>query len=277
MTLGLDLGGTKLLAAKLDGTGRLLETRRWPTGRHTSPAVFLATLAEVRAWSGPVRAVGLGFPGLVDTQRGIARSSVMLDAWTDVPLAAQAAEIFGAPVRLENDVNAAAVAELRARNDVGEIVADLVFVALGTGIGGALVLGGRLYPGTTGLAGEVGHVSVEPWAGPPCRCGRRGCLGALAAGEVFARGDGAEVQRAVEALGAGLASVLNVLNPGLLVLGGGAIERADGLLTHVAQAVRAQAMPEIAAACRIERARAGAAAGAWGAGLLAQGSVEPCL
>ena len=268
MILGLDLGGTKLLAGCLGDDGTLLETRLWPTGRDLGPAAFVQRLDEVRSWAGPVRAAGLGFPGLVDAKRGVSRSSVMLDGWSDVPIAALASAALGAPVWLENDVNATALAELRIRRDAGERVHDLVLVALGTGVGGALVLGGRLYTGASGLAGEIGHVSVDPTGGPLCRCGRRGCLGALAPGAAFG-GDEPTVARAVEALGAGLASVLNVLNPELLVLGGGVINNNEGLVSRLGAAVWTQAMPEIAAACRIEGARAGAAAGAWGAGLLA--------
>jgi glucokinase len=266
--LGLDLGGTKLLAARVSETGVLGDTRAWPTGRQTSPAALRRLLLEVREWAGPVCAVGLGFPGLVDAARGVARSSVMLEGWADVSLADLTAEALGVSARIANDVDAAALAELRVRRDAGEVVDDLVMVALGTGIGGALILGGRLFTGAGGMAGEIGHVSVAPWDGPLCRCGRRGCLGALAPGRAFT-GTRDEVERAVEALGAGLASVLNILNPARLVLGGGVSERGEDLVARIAAAVRAQAMPEIAACCRIERARAGWAAGAWGAGLLA--------
>lgn len=267
MILGLDLGGTKLRAARVSNSGVVEASRDWPTGRRTTPEALWGLLREAGAWAGPVDAAGLGFPGLVDAAAGVARSSVMLDGWSDVPLSTRAAAVLGVPVRLANDVDAAALAELRVRRDAGEVVDDLVFVALGTGIGGALVLGGRLYTGAGGMAGEIGHVSVAPLDGPPCRCGRRGCLGALAPGRVFV-GPEAEIARAVEALGAGLASVLNVLNPDRLVLGGGVSERSEDLVGRIAAAVRVQAMPEIAATCRIERARAGALAGAWGAALM---------
>jgi len=268
--LGLDLGGTKLLAARVDDDGALVETRRWPTGRALSPAHFLELLGEVARWAGPVRAAGLGFPGLVDAGRGHARSSVMLDGWRDVPIATQAEAVLGVPIRVDNDVNAAALAELHVRRRAGEQVDDLVLVALGTGIGGAVVLDGRLHRGRAGLAGEIGHVVVEATHGPPCRCGRRGCLGALAPGEIFLGGlENGPAERAVEALGQGLASVLNVLDPGLLVLGGGVVDRLEGLVARVAAATRRAAMAEIGADVRIERAIAGAAAGAWGAALLA--------
>lgn len=270
MILGLDLGGTKLLAGWLDDDGGLISTRRWPTGRDLTPARFMTLLREAAVSGERPRAVGIGFPGLVDAGRGVVRSSVMLDGWADVPLAALAAEALGVPVRVDNDVNMAARAEARVRRHRGERADDFVMITLGTGIGGALVLGGHLYGGATGLAGEIGHVAAGDGRGPPCRCGRSGCLGALAAGAAFSEGlDGPRAASALDALGSGLASVINVLNPALLVVGGGVPAAHAALVPRLAARVRALAMPEIAAACRIEAAVAGAEAGTWGAGLLA--------
>jgi glucokinase len=264
MRLGVDLGGTKLLAALVDDEGRLVRTAHRPTGAETGPARVLDLVADALAeLDAPVRGIGLGFPGLVDGERGRVRSSIMLDGWADVPLAARLGERFGVPCAVDNDVNAHALAEQRWRADVH----SMVFVAVGTGVGGALVLGGRLWRGVAGLAGEIGNTTVDFRAGPRDWAGRRGTLNAFAAGRSL---DAApEAWRpAAEALGVGLGNVVNVLNPALVVIGGGFARFGPPLLVHVRAGMASIAFPEAAAACRLELARAGYEAGAIGAALL---------
>ena len=185
--LGLDLGGSKLLARGVDRRGRVCFRMRCATGRGLGPDAALGAIegvvAQARAEVGRVEAIGLGFPGLVDHGRGVARSSVMLDGWRDEPLAARLEARFGVPCAVDNDVNAAALCELELR---GGVARDMLFVAVGTGIGGALVLGGRLRRGAGGFAGEIGHVSIDP-AGRACDCGRRGCVNRYASGREIGR------------------------------------------------------------------------------------------
>jgi glucokinase len=230
-------------------------------------------------------AIGIGIPGLCDRALGLVRSSIMLDGWRDVPLAHALAEATGLPCVVDNDVNAAALAEAAAR--MLPPAESMLFVAVGTGIGGALTVGQELWRGASGSAGEIGNVVVDRF-GPRCWCGRRGCLNALASGsaieraagiapgalaERFAAGDPATL-RAVDdgaaALAVGLGNAVNLWNPSLVVLGGGVAELGGRYLNTVQQVLRGEAFDEALAVCRVELARAGYEAGARGAALLAR-------
>lgn len=284
--LGLDLGGTKLLACLTDEHGSILGRTVRPTGRNTGPMeagrLIADAAAELRDAVGSFEVAGLGFPGLVDWGAGVARASVMLDGWHDVPLADQLGTELGVPCVVDNDVNAAAVAELRCRAD--DPPGSMLFVAVGTGIGGALVFDDRLWRGHTGVAGEIGNMTIDRH-GPLCWCGRRGCLNTSASGSAMgqqlqARGRPSDpsptaspasdevLKEAATALGIGLANALNLLNPALVVLGGGVPRLGPRWLDAVAATARAEAFPQ-AGRCRIEVARAGYEAGAIGAALLA--------
>lgn len=293
-TVGLDLGGTKILALCVADDGAVLARARRDTGRNTPPPRALALVGELvatlRAEAGAeVTAIGVGFPGLVDAPRGVARSSVMLDGWSEVPFAAAVRDATGLPCVIDNDVNAAAVAELHLRQRVGEDVGlpdDLMLLAaVGTGIGGALIVGGRLWRGRSGAAGELGNTSIDRH-GATCQCRRRGCLNTSASGEAMERAWGgpgllrdawragdaraAEVVRAgARALGCGLANAVHLLAPTLVVLGGGVAEYGEVWRAEVEAAVRAETFPEAIEACRVELARAGYDAGALGAARLA--------
>lgn len=293
-TVGLDLGGTKLLGVCVDDDGVVLARARRDTGRDTSPARALALLCELTVQlraeaSVDVVAVGVGFPGLVDTPRGVARSSVMLDGWRDVPLAAQLRDATGVACVVDNDVNMAAVAELDLRRRAGEDVsapdAAMLLVAVGTGIGGAITLGGRLWRGRSGASGEVGNTSIDRH-GATCWCGRRGCLNTAASGSALASAWSgslplrdawnlrhpdavAVVREGARALGYGLANAVQLLAPTLVVLGGGVAEYGEAWRAEVEATLRAETFPEAMAVCRVELARAGYDAGALGAARLA--------
>ncbi len=292
-TFGFDLGGTKLLAALVDAAGRIVAQQRvaTPAGSPARVVEAMAALAEQLAALAPThraRAAGIGFPGLVDSARGVARSSVILREWREVPLAAQLAERLALPVCLDNDVHQAARAELAVREGADR---DFLFLAVGTGIGGALVLRGELWPGQGGLAGEIGHLSVDR-NGPECACGRRGCIGAIASGGAIERQLGlakggladaavadaprvaAALATAAAALGGALASATNLLALPLLVLGGGVVELDSGFVSAVEAAMQRDAMAEIGTATRVERARSGYEAGAIGAALHARDSAR---
>jgi glucokinase len=221
-------------------------------------------------------------------ERGLVHSSVMLDGWHDVPLARRIAARVGVPCRVDNDVNTAAIAEAHVRGGARA----MVFVAVGTGIGGALVLDGRLWRGASGVAGEIGNMTIAR-DGRRCRCGRRGCLNTVASGSAIeralglrpnalARGAGsrARVRRAAriaaEALGVGLGNVMNLLNPSLVVIGGGVAFLGAGFLETLRRRARAEAFSEATRACRLERTRAGYEAGAIGAALLALSYLDGC-
>lgn len=287
--LGVDLGGTKLLAVVADAEGRVLDRVQLPSERGLTPDGALDRLdevwAEMRRRGHRLAAAGVGFPGLVDPRRGIVRSSVILEGgWKDEPLRERLAGRLGVPVGLDNDVNNAARAELWVRRDPR---VSFLFLTVGTGIGGAVVLDGAIWAGAHGLAGEIGHVRVAA-DGPTCSCGRRGCIGSLAGGAAIEQELGlapgglreqvqrrdpaalAAVYRAAEQVGSGVADALNLLDLPLVVLGGGLAELRADFVGRVERAARAQAFPEIAGDCRFEPARAGYDAGALGGALLAR-------
>lgn len=292
-TLGLDLGASKLQVCLVDSGGKVRFHRRLPSPSHLDPATFFPwaerVTREVRQEAGAFDALGLGFPGLVDSARGLARSSVMLPGWEDVPLAENLEGLVGVPCRVDNDANNFARAEVAGRKSPAD--GSLLFVAVGTGIGGAVCLERRVWNGSCGLAGEIGHLCLDG-NGPPCGCGSRGCLnlyasgraiedrlgleaGGLARGEHLAHPDGEAVLRgAAVALGQALAGAQNLLNLPLVVLGGGVPELGEPYRQEVEASFQRFAFPEIAAATRIELAKAGYQGGAIGAALLGREALE---
>ena len=233
--LALDIGGTKLAAGLVDGDGRLSQVRRVPTG--TDPT---AALADLVAGYPRVGAVGVGCGGPMRWPTGVV-SPLQIPAWREFPLGDWLRGRTGAPVRLHNDAACVAVAE-HWRGGWG--TADLLGMVVSTGVGGGLVLGGRLVDGASGNAGHLGHLVVDP-DGPPCACGGRGCLEAYARGPAVvawaaARGsaatDGRELAaearagepvaqaafaRAGRALGLAIASAAALLDVRVVAVGGG--------------------------------------------------------
>lgn len=305
--IGVDLGGTKLLAGVVDG-GLAVHHRAF---RPAPAAGVLDALEDVvrelmGANGAPVAGVGLGLPSLMDRAAGVARWTNHLDL-AGVAVGDLLAERLGVPVAVDNDANVALLAEHRAGAAAG--AADAVMLTVGTGIGGAAVVDGRLVRGAHGTAGEWGHVVVER-DGPPCpgNCPNRGCLEALASGLALARegeeaarrhpdsllgralaggrrisgalvtelgheGDGAAreaLERVGRALGVGLASIANALDPEVIVIGGGVVAAAELLLGPARAELSARALPPVAAAVRVEPARFGAESGMLGAAVLAR-------
>ncbi len=228
LCLALDFGGTKLAAGLADWrAGRLLRQARCATagergarGQITDMLALVERLQLSRAEWGALAAAGVCFGGPVDAQCGIVLQSHHVEGWTNLPLAEELRAALALPVYVENDANAVALGEYRY--GAGRGAHDLVYITVSTGIGGGIVLGGQLWRGRHGLAGEVGHMVVRP-GGPLCTCGNHGCLESLASGLSIAR-------RAREALAGG------VLASALLALAGG----DAGALTaeHVFRAAR---------------------------------------
>ena len=258
--LVFDLGGTWLRAGLADAQGRLLRRRRHPTPTGGPPAVIAAMVTAARELDPERTAVGIGIaaPGPLDPAAGMVIRMPNLPGWHDVPLATLVAEALELPARLHNDASLAALGEALA--GAGRGASPLVYLTVSTGIGGGIVIGGRLFEGRHGLAGELGHILLDP-AGPTCGLGHAGCLEALASGSALARrareamaagaipadsvllalatdrppaasmlaaaalqGDTwalAAWQDAGQALGRGLASIINTLDPERIVLGGG--------------------------------------------------------
>ncbi len=308
LVAGIDLGGTKILSLVVDDDLQVVGRDQRPTEADEGPeAVIGRMLASVRAAATDRALAGLGIstPGPCDPERGVVTHPPNLPGWQDVPLAARLSEALGVPAWLENDANAAAIAEHRLGAGLGS--RHLVLVILGTGIGGGLILNGRIYHGASGAGGEIGHMQLEP-EGPICGCGRRGCLEALASGralgsraaeimqtepdgvlaglarnedrapsaETLARaaeaGDrsaAAAIERAGRYLGAGLTNIVDVFNPEVLVLAGNLRKLGERDLGPALATVKAEAYPQCLADVRIVDARLAEDAGAIGAALLA--------
>jgi glucokinase len=179
-SIGVDLGGTNLRIAAVDEHGVLLEKVTLGTqvalGRDRvihDMCEAIRHLAHKYEGSGALQGIGIGVPGIIDMKTGTLRESPNLPGWAESPVRAQIEQMLGTRVILENDANAAAFGENwlgAARN-----VEDMAMLTLGTGVGGGIVLGRAIWHGMTGMAGEFGHITVEP-EGVPCKCGNRGCL-----------------------------------------------------------------------------------------------------
>lgn len=178
--IGVDLGGTNLRIAAVESQGRLREKVTLGTkvarGRdHVLNDMCDAIRRMVEKYNGTsaLMGIGIGVPGIIDIETGMVRESPNLAGWSDYPVRSEIEKRLGTRVILENDANAAGLGEkwLGAAKHVD----DMAMLTLGTGVGGGLVLGGRVFHGMTGMAGEFGHATVEP-EGVPCGCGNRGCL-----------------------------------------------------------------------------------------------------
>jgi len=264
--LGLDVGNTRLSAALVSRDGRVLALRQddAPPTADEAIAALVRLVQELRvAVAEPPAAAGIGFGGPVDTRSGLIRRSFLSTGWEDVPLGRLLAERLGLPTWLANDADAAGLAE--ARFGAGRCARSMLYVNVGTGIGGALLLEGHLHLGATSGAGEIGHMVLDP-AGPLCECGKRGCLQALASGTAFARsaserlrrevtgrevgeaalaGDAqaqAVVDEAASWLGLGLANAAQLLDPERIIIGGGVAELGEILLSPMRAAYRANTL-----------------------------------
>ncbi len=267
---GIDLGATKILSIVASPKGDVLaEDLRSTEGLDGPDAVIAhmkASLRQAMANGGvdKLAAVGVDAPGPVDAARGIVTEPPNLPSWRDVPLGPLFAKEFGIPCVLENDANASTLAEHRWGAGRGSL--HMLFLTLSSGIGGGIVVGGKLYRGASGAAGEVGHMTINT-RGPVCHCGRRGCLEMYASGLAIARrarllaarypdsllaqlgreqpltaklvqqaseegDDGADevIAAAGYDLGVGLASLINIFNPQVIVLGGSLTKMGDAYL-----------------------------------------------
>lgn len=335
LALGVDLGGTKIFVLLADHQGRVYAEHPLPTPSSCSEQeVFDAILEGValvveeaagasetedrplaiterirrdmeRLDAGGARVIGLGIgvAGVISECGSIIREAPNL-GWKDVSFSRRLETAVGLPVLMENDTNAAAWGEYlfggHGKPD------SLVYVGVGTGIGGGLVINGKLYRGTNGGAGEIGHIVVEP-AGPVCSLGHPGCLEAMASGLAIARTAQDEVRRgrgesllpyaggdprqltaravgeaaadgnplaaeiltrAGTYLGMGIASIINVLNPAVVVIGGGVARMGKAFLPSMHREIEIRAFPALRQAVRITMADLGRPAGALGASAL---------
>jgi glucokinase len=293
--LALDVGGTKLAAGVVDRSGLVHSFLVAPSHADQGPDRVLPRLFELGrraveesglSWR-EIDAVGIGCGGPLDAERGVLIAPPHLPGWRDVPLTDLAEEAYDRPATLENDATAGAAGEHRYGAGAG--TRHMVYLTISTGVGGGVVVDRRLYRGAGGNGGELGHVTVD-WHGRPCRgCGRRGCLEAYVSGTSIAERaheaglDGVTAEdvarlardgdpvatrvwdETVEALACGLASIVNLFEPELVVIGGGVSRSGEQLLAPVRERVRASSMQPAGIAADIVASALGDQVGVVGA------------
>jgi len=295
--LGVDVGGTNLRCAMVTASGEVIRRDRLPTdvdlGRESFLERLLLVLKDLKregeALGKRVAAVGLGVPGLISNE-GVVHSSVNLLPLEDLNITQEVSRRLGMPVLAINDANACAVGEKRF--GAGRPYASILVLTLGTGVGSGLILNDMLWTGIDGVAGEFGHVTVEP-LGDPCGCGNRGCLELYASATAIAaqaaregesmgtadlvaraarNGDptaAAIFARAGRYLGIATASAVNLLNLEAIVLGGGVAESFDLLSGTLERELHSRAFTIPARRVRILKGELGDDAGVLGASALA--------
>lgn len=305
--IGVDLGGTKILTALANLQGEILQRVRVATvADEPASAVvqrIIATIQKVMEDSqvnkAEVLRIGVGSPGPLDLERGIVLFSPNLQ-WSNVPIVQLIQEAIEIPVILENDANAAALAEYRF--GAGKGADSLVYMTISTGVGGGIIINDQILHGHNNNAGEIGHHTIIA-DGPVCGCGNHGCLEALASGTALGRYgreaveqgretmigdlvdrlseiDGATVTRAAYAgdqvaleivnkvatyLGIGLANMINIFNPEKIILGGGVTKAGDLLIETIKETVAQRALKASTKDCQITFAELDSDVGVLGA------------
>jgi glucokinase len=276
LVVAADFGGTHLRAAIVDETGTVLARRQVATPEEATSASIVEQVVTLLAAAakdapGAVAAVCVATAGLIDADAGKVILAPNIPGFRNLVLTTPLAERLGIPAYIENDASAAALGEFRF--GAGRGTRHLLHATVGTGIGGGIVVDGRLYRGAKGLAGEIGHIILDP-AGPRCNCGSRGCLEAMVSGVAFAErarvlieggksrvlqelagyrqptaqdlyqaatlGDAvceAEIRHGGHLLGLGLGSLVNVLNPDAVTLSGGLLQMGEMLLEPAREAM----------------------------------------
>ncbi|HZD95211.1 MAG TPA: ROK family protein [Candidatus Sulfotelmatobacter sp.] len=280
LVLGVDIGGTKVAAGTVNEAGEILSKARVPMiANQSAPAamecVHRAIQAGMQLSPNPVEAIGISSPGPLDPRRGIIINSPNLPCWRNFTLMAEIEKRYRLPVRLDNDANAAGLAE--ALWGAGQNFASVFYATIGTGIGTAIILEKRIYHGRTGAAAEGGHMSIDLHAPVACGCGKHGCLESMASGPAIAAraqarlahdlsqgamllgmaGNGAVtaeavfdaaeegdpiatsvVQETVELLAVWLGNVIDLLEPEVIVVGGGVGAGLAPWLPKIADSLR---------------------------------------
>jgi len=307
VVIAVDLGGTQIRAARFTSDHAMAARVALPTEAGAGKDVVVSRIISAieRVWpSDPqdkVLAVALGAPGPVNFERGVVRFAPNLPGWDNVPLRAMLQEALGVKVFVANDADIAALGELRF--GAGRGVRHMIYMTISTGIGGGIIIDGRLFTGGHGLGGEIGHMTIEPF-GRQCSCGNIGCLETLASGTAIARrareriaggepsallamvgedvaritardvnaaaqaGDALAIDVFREAgtyLGVAIVDLMFLFNPALFVLGGSVTLAGDFLFEPIQDVIRARAPQPYREATRVVRAELGGDVGLWGA------------
>jgi len=291
LVFAIDLGGTHLRVALVDDTGKILQHLKQETPKDESPDGILDALVSAkRQWdcnNQPVVAASIMVPGAVDSDKAVVVQAPNLPSLINFELKAELEKRLGWPVFLENDANAAAVGEMWLGAARG--CHDVVSVTLGTGVGGGVILNGKLWRGSHGSAGEIGHTTVDPFSGLKCKCGNTGCLELFAsataivrmarelgmtaptAEEVYEAGRNGDAQalsvfkRFGMYLGIGLANLINFIDPQVIVITGGAVNGWDLFADEMYRQVGERAFRATAQQVKIARSECGDNAGLLGA------------
>jgi glucokinase len=277
LTIGVDLGGTNIKVGLVTAEGKIVRSHRVTTEAQRGPQAVAERICEacrdLLAAAGEqlpaVRGVGVGSPGTIDIENGVVLFSPNLDGWNDIPLRQMVEQGLEKDCVVDNDANVAALAEQWV--GVGRGTGSLVLLTLGTGIGGGIVLDERIWHGGNGVAGEVGHMSINP-DGPRCGCGNRGCLEAYASATAMVRrmreaieagtptsladrkdeltaalihgaavaGDAAareNIEQTGRYLGVGVSNLMHILNPEVVAFSGGVTAAGEMLLEPVRREV----------------------------------------
>lgn len=315
VALGIDLGGTNLRAAVIDREGAILFQSTRKTLADEGPDAVIGRIAEAIIEAAekcqvPANvAVGVAAPGPLNPRTGIIHAAPNLPGFRDLPLAERLQALTGRTIYLGNDANAAALGELYFGAGKGH--RNIVYVGLGTGVGGGVISEGRLIDGWQGMGAELGHTTVD-FNGPRCTCGSAGCVeafcsawalrrdaqmivaagrgeairqaaqndepGPLALAIAAEQGDAealAVLDRAGEALGAGLANFVNIFNPEVLVIGGGVAEIGEPLLGPARRMLDAFAFPAMRAGVQLVHSSLGLNTGIYGAAALVFHAFHP--
>ncbi len=306
----VDIGGTKILAGLIDQSGKLLARRRIETlAEYGAEEVIARTatilrelLHEIHAPEEALEAVGCSIPGPLDCSSGVVHFSPNL-GWRDVPFVDHMQRLFDVPVVIDDDAHCAALGE--ARKGAARGMDYVVYVTISTGIGAGIIIGGNIYRGAHGFAGEVGHITIEA-AGPPCSCGNFGCFEALASGSAIAtrarqaviHGDQTVLStlnddptklsaehvvsaaeegdvvalRIIESAGTyagiGLAAVASAFDPQVIVVGGGVMGSGGIMLQHARKGFLERTISPVGSLIPIVPAALGEESGLWGAATL---------
>jgi glucokinase len=304
---GFDIGGTKIAVSVGTRSGRILRKKVFFSGKSIRikesidqiQPVLSELLKKVKITKRDLLGIGVAAPGAIDPNRERILKSPNLPAWEKVPLRRLLTRAFQIPIWLENDANAAALGEQYF--GLGRGINDFIYVTVSTGIGSGIVANGFLLRGASGMAGEVGHMTIVP-AGLLCPCGKKGCLEAYASGTAIANhtrqllkqglksrffkniplkkitgqlvGEAARAKdpvaiqarlTAADFLGIGLANLINVLNPKRIILGGGVTENLDYIWTPMMKALKREAWPISLRACQVVKSKLGKKVGDLGA------------
>jgi len=289
-TIGVDLGGTKIAAGLATKSGKIInELEILTEAKEGHKEVIKKIKDSIYAVAGKkikqVGKIGVGAPGTVIYKEGVVMYPPNLPGWKEINLRDLLKKEFKIPVHVDNDANCAALAE--AKFGAGKDVKDFVYVTISTGIGGGIIINKKIYRGAVGAAGEIGHIFISK-DGKKCSCGQYGHFEGLAAGGAINRHYGVTALEVAEAakkhkrwafkiinevadtVGIGFANIINILNPELIIVGGGLSNMGETLLQPIRFALRKYALPLPYQSVKIVQAKLGTKSGLKGAIALAQ-------